>query len=562
MYKYRRSFALLFALLLALMASHSALAQEITPQHTDPDWRAEYWNNTTLSGTPVLVRQEGNLDHNWGSGSPAAAVNSDRFSARWTRYIDVTPGTYRFTAVSDDGVRVFVDGGLVVDGWSEHPPTTFSGTKYLGSGHHLVQVEYFENGGDAQIRVSWQQAPEPIIHWKAEFFNNMSLSGPPVLVRDDQEINFAWGMGAPAPNVSADVFSARWTQTTDFTAGNYRFRMTVDDGARLFVNGHLLIDAWKDQAPTTYTGDIYLPNGPVTMQMEYYENMGEATAKLTWGLVSDEQPIQKWKGEYFNNPFLNGSPSLVRDDADIDFNWGSGSPAPNTIGADQFSVRWTRTLDLPAGAYQFRMRVDDGGRLYVNEQRIIDAWIDQSAREYTTIYTHPGGPVTLRMEYYENGGDAVAQLRWERLADGGTTPGTVIVDDLDPEFVKGGTASGWGTAPEGYNGHLYWTQNNYQTQWGYNWGRWFPVLAPGRYEVFAYIPNRYTTTSQARYWISHAGGYTLRRINQSIYADQWVSLGTYNFRGNNQDYVSLADVTYEPYMSRLVAWDAIKWEPR
>jgi len=58
--------------------------------------------------------------------------------------------------------------------------------------------------------------------------------------------------------------------------------MTVDDGSRLYVNGHLLIDAWKDQAPTTYFGDIFLPGGPVTVQMEYYENGGGATVQLVW----------------------------------------------------------------------------------------------------------------------------------------------------------------------------------------------------------------------------------------------------------------------------------------
>jgi len=51
-------------------------------------------------------------------------------------------------------------------------------------------------------------------------------------------------------------------------------------------------------------------------------------------------------------------------------------------------------------------------------------------------------------------------------------------------------------------------------------------------------------------------------VNQSTNGDRWVSLGTYWFRGSRDDYVSLADVTYEPYVSRLVAFDAVKWEPR
>jgi hypothetical protein len=66
----------------------------------------------------------------------------------------------------------------------------------------------------------------------------------------------------------------------------------------------------------------------------------------------------------------------------------------------------------------------------------------------------------------------------------------------------------------------------------------------------------------ARYWVSHRDGSTLRRVAQSANGKRWVSLGTYWFRGTHDDYVSLADVTYEPRLSRLIAFDAAKWEPR
>jgi hypothetical protein len=54
----------------------------------------------------------------------------------------------------------------------------------------------------------------------------------------------------------------------------------------------------------------------------------------------------------------------------------------------------------------------------------------------------------------------------------------------------------------------------------------------------------------------------MRRVNQSANGDRWVSLGTYRFRGTRDDHVSLADVTFERYVSRLVGFDAVKWEPR
>jgi hypothetical protein len=53
----------------------------------------------------VVQGADAHLDWDWGSGSPHASVNSDHLSGRWTRYIDMTAGTYRFTATSDDGIR-------------------------------------------------------------------------------------------------------------------------------------------------------------------------------------------------------------------------------------------------------------------------------------------------------------------------------------------------------------------------------------------------------------------------------------------------------------------------
>ena len=77
-----------------------------------------------------------------------------------------------------------------------------------------------------------------------------------------------------------------------------------------------------------------------------------------------------------------------------------------------------------------------------------------------------------------------------------------------------------------------------------------------------YIPDRYTTTGAANYWVSHRGGLTKRVVSQSANGDRWVSLGTYDFAGTSKDYVSLSDVTGEVRLSRLIAFDAMKWEPR
>ena len=175
---------------LALLLVGTAHAQPADPprlQHTDPVWQVAYWNNTTLSGNPVLQTTEQDLNHDWGTGGPGNGVHADGFSARWTRYIDVSAaGTYRFTATSDDGIRVIVDGVPVIDQWDDHAASTFSGDVHLTAGHHQVVVEYYENRGYAVASVTWWGPVSTTPYgWRGEYFANRSLSGTPRLVRDD-----------------------------------------------------------------------------------------------------------------------------------------------------------------------------------------------------------------------------------------------------------------------------------------------------------------------------------------------------------------------------------------
>jgi len=404
--------------------------------------------------------------------------------------------------------------------------------------------------------------------WLASYWNNIHLAGAPVLQRAEANIDYNWGSGSPAPDVvNADYFSARWTRYIDVTPGTYVFTATADDGIRIWVDDALIIDQWYERPATTYTAEKHLSAGHHLIRVEYFEKTGLAVAKVQWQLKSQPPETPQWRGEYSNNTTLGGTPVLVRNDAAINFDWGTGSPAPGVVNVDRFSVRWTTTRTFAAGMYRFTLTVDDGARLWVNGHLLVDAWIDQPPRTYTGDIFLPAGPATVELQYYENMGGAVAKLSW---TGGGTTPptptpppaGTVIVDDRDAGFVKGGPAAGWRYESEGYNNTLTWTTNNYNARAAYNWGRWYPKLAARRYEVFVYIPERFTTTGQARYWISHADGYTLRIVSQSANGNRWVSLGTYRFRGTRDDYVSLADVTFEATRSRLVAWDAVKWEPR
>ena len=117
---------------------------------------ATYFDNFDFTGTSI-ARIDATLDFDWGNGSPDPAIGADTFSARWTGKLEA-PGSEQYTLYTqaDDGIRVWIDGALVIDNWSDHPPTDNSTTIALVAGHKYdLKVEYYENGGGAVARLWW-----------------------------------------------------------------------------------------------------------------------------------------------------------------------------------------------------------------------------------------------------------------------------------------------------------------------------------------------------------------------------------------------------------------------
>ncbi len=125
------------------------------------------------------------------------------------------------------------------------------------------------------------------------------------------------------------------------------------------------------------------------------------------------------KGEYFNNPDLQGEPVLTRVDQQIDFNWGTGSPVPGIVNAEKFSIRWTGKVVAPeSGTFEIGFNADNGFRLFMDEQLLIDSWKtdDQSPGVLKTVLV--GMEATrqyeIKIEFYENVGTSRAKLGMTR----------------------------------------------------------------------------------------------------------------------------------------------------
>ena len=158
--------------------------------------------------------------------------------------------------------------------------------------------------------------------------------------------------------------------------------------------------------PYTQSQYVYCaPSGSVTTPYVAVPQIG----------VTQTQPVLSGTGlaaAYYTGKDFN-TLALLRTDATVDFDWGNGAP-DSRVGVDLFSARWTGTVRASTSeSYTFYATGDDGIRLWVNGQLLVDKWQDQGATEYSAgVPLQAGVPANIVFEYYENGGGAVAKLMW------------------------------------------------------------------------------------------------------------------------------------------------------
>jgi len=265
-----------------------------------------------------------------------------------------------------------------------------------------------------------------------------------VTSRVDGEVNFDWGSGGPVDGLD-DNFLVRWTgQIEPLYTGLHRFYVTSDDGIRLYVDDELLIDHWQVQNRAMNRGEIQLVAGRrYDIRLEYFERTDAAMIRLEWAnpylsrqIIPREQlyPAEVIEptvrptatprptayptgngtgllGEYYRN---FGFRQLVtsRVDGEIIFDWGSQGPVQGLV--DNFTVRWTgQIVPLYTGPHRFLVTSDDGVRLYVDDELIIDRWQEQNrATNRGDIELVAGRRYDIRLEYFERTDEANIRLDW------------------------------------------------------------------------------------------------------------------------------------------------------
>jgi len=153
----------------ALALSLVALVVPLPAAHADQPaqstlWTVEYYNNTNLSGYPVYTTQAASIGFNWTADPPAPGVPADNYSMRYTG-LQTLSGMYLMQVRADDGVRVYLDGQLVINAFGPSSGLTYTYQFNAAPGQHIIVVEYYEGGGVAFLHFSLTpagSAPTPV----------------------------------------------------------------------------------------------------------------------------------------------------------------------------------------------------------------------------------------------------------------------------------------------------------------------------------------------------------------------------------------------------------------
>ncbi|BAZ08038.1 PA14 domain-containing protein [Calothrix sp. NIES-3974] len=278
--------------------------------------RGEYFDNIDFTNLR-LTRIDPTINFNWGSGSPDPTIEPDTFSVRWTgRIRPETSGNYRFFTTTDDGVQLFINGELVINRFRDQGATEIASIplNLVAGQDYTIQMNYYENRGLAVSRLAWERpdgvkeiVPESRLFTpqeqttvigtgtglRGEYYDNINFTNL-VLTRIDPTVNFDWGSGSPDAAIAPDTFSVRWTGFVQpLYSETYTFFTTTDDGVRLKLNGRTIIDRFRDQAATEVASTpITLVAGEkYAIELEYYENRGQAVSRLGWSSPSQFKQI-------------------------------------------------------------------------------------------------------------------------------------------------------------------------------------------------------------------------------------------------------------------------------
>lgn len=354
-----------------------------------------YYDNDNFTNL-VKTQIDPEIDMFWGVNGPPGYANPNQLSIRWTgQVLPLFSETYTFSTYSDDGVRLWVDGVQLIDDWFKNGTVTNSGAISLTAGQKVdITLEYLQGSGSSFVELSWESTGQ-----EKEIIPSHLLF-PPNTPNKSQTITLnplADKLTTDTPfYITASASSGLPLTLTLIEGGGTVANLTGGDTLTLTGNvGPVTIRA--EQTGGTSGPDTYQAAPPVE---ESFFVFAPGTGQGT-GLFAN----------YYHDKNLS-VPAFSRVDPEINFAWESGSP-DTSMQSNTFSVQWNGEIEIPiAGNYTFVTSTDDGVRLWIDSNLLIDQWQDQPNTTFSTNIFLNSGKVPIKMEYFENQAYASASLQW------------------------------------------------------------------------------------------------------------------------------------------------------
>ncbi|MFN8121542.1 MAG: choice-of-anchor C family protein [Thermoleophilia bacterium] len=257
-----------------------------------------------------------------------------------------------------------------------------------------------------------------------QYFNNTTLTGAPALARSEN-IDFDWGTGSPGVGVNSDNFGSRWTGVLVVpTTGEYRFRTNSDDGVRMWVDGHRVINNWTSHSVTTDTSTyLNLTAGTrVGITVEHYELTGSAVMQLLWETPTTTGTFATMPASVFEPVSAGLDHYEYRTSTDGGTTWSAAATGPSrTITAENQTLVQFRSVDAYGNASAWTPAASDA----TNTVRL-----DRTAPTAPTV---SGGSLSWQSVASvtvsatgstDTGGSALSGYQYRTSTDGGATWGS------------------------------------------------------------------------------------------------------------------------------------------
>ncbi|WP_176694419.1 PA14 domain-containing protein [Paraliobacillus sp. PM-2] len=277
------------------------------------DWYGYYYNNTAVEGTPenarmIAAESDGSLKEDHGYNAPISGVSKDEFSAKYVTAKAIEAGQYIVRAGADDGVRVYVDGKLVLDRWTnsryreDAVKLDINDNNQAPNGQqniHWIEVEYYDKTNHAKVDVSIEPYSKndaiSTDGWYAEYYSNTALQGIPYVeggtnaTNKIEKIDFNWGLGSPHISVPVDDFSVRYQKKFNLSSSKkYLVNAEADNAVRIYVDDELVIDKWNSSVHS-FKELMEIPKGEHIVRVEHYEKTIDSKLKVEFTEVNQDK---------------------------------------------------------------------------------------------------------------------------------------------------------------------------------------------------------------------------------------------------------------------------------